>query len=77
MIPGVPSHPFPNGEEPFPSPFSGKVREPERRRLVVVGLSRLADEEVVCRRTGLVAAGVGAVVVGYAGDRAEVRTAGT
>jgi hypothetical protein len=75
LIPGVPSHPLPKGEIPFPSPFSGNVNEPERRRLVE-GLSRFAEEELVCRNTGLPVPGAAGVVVGYAGERADVRTAG-
>ena len=75
LIAEAPSHPFPKGAIPVPSPFSGNVKEPERRRLVD-GLSRFAEEELVCRKTGLPVPGAAGVVVGYAGDRADVRTAG-
>lgn len=45
------------------------MSEPDLRRLAVppVGVSRLAEDEVVCRKVGRVEG-----VVGYAGDRADV-----
>ena len=62
-----------NGDEPkaLPKLSCGNVSEPDLRRLALplVGVSRLAAEEAVCRRVGRVEG-----VVGYAGDNAEVRT---
>jgi hypothetical protein len=47
------------------------VSEPDRSRLALalVGVSKLAADDAVCRRVGRVTG-----VVGYAGDNAEVRT---
>lgn len=73
MRPGLASQALLKGEEPnaLPSPFSGRVSEPDRARLAVVGDSRLAEDDAVWRNVGRV---VG--VVGYAGDKADVRVRG-
>lgn len=73
--PGFDSQALLNGDEPKAEPrFAGgfgKVNEPDRILLgpALVGVSRLAADEAVCR-----SAGRDAGVVGYAGDRADVRT---
>lgn len=59
--PGLESHVLLNGDEPkaLPKLSCGSVSDPDRRRFALVGVSRLAAEDAVCRSAGRVEGVVG------------------
>lgn len=71
--PGLASHALLKADEPnaYLIPFCGSVKDPDLKRLADVGDPRLALDDAVCLSVGRL---IG--VVGYAGERAEVRVDG-